>query len=72
MTQATAHHLTIAFTLLAVAGASPACATTSITRISSFAYDSVSGLLTQEVIEPNTQSLRPGQTGSTLRFDALG
>jgi RHS repeat-associated protein len=35
-----------------------ASAQTSLTRTSSFAYDSHTGLLTQEVIEPNTSSLR--------------
>jgi RHS repeat-associated protein len=36
----------------------PAWATTSGTRTSSFAYDATTGLLTQEVVEPNTSSLR--------------
>jgi YD repeat-containing protein len=35
-----------------------AAAQTTLTRTSSFGYDAGSGLLTQEVIEPNTQSLR--------------
>ena len=33
-------------------------ASTSATRSSSFAYDPGSGLLTQEVVEPNTSVLR--------------
>jgi RHS repeat-associated protein len=40
-----------------VAGA-PAWATSTLTRTSSFAYDGVTGLLTQEVVEPNTPALR--------------
>ncbi|CCD94777.1 hypothetical protein BRAO375_3690005 [Bradyrhizobium sp. ORS 375] len=36
----------------------PANTATSITRSSSFAYDSASGLLTQEVVEPDTPALR--------------
>src|SRR5579872_1518904 len=35
-----------------------ALAQTSATRTSSFAYDAASGLITQEVIEPNTAALR--------------
>jgi RHS repeat-associated protein len=69
MTPAATRHLTIAFALLGLAGTSPAWATTSITRSSSFAYDSASGLLTQEVVEPNTQSLR---LETDYTYDAFG
>lgn len=50
---------------------SPALATTSVTRTSSFAYDAATGLLTQEVIEPDDVSghLRQ-QTDYTL--DSFG
>jgi RHS repeat-associated protein len=41
----------------------------SITRTSSFAYDPGSGLITQQVVEPNTQSLRL-ETDTT--YDAFG
>ncbi|MBV8755036.1 MAG: hypothetical protein JO328_19440 [Hyphomicrobiales bacterium] len=46
--------------MLALGAAWPggACAQTTITRTSSFAYDPYTGLLTQEVIEPNTPSMR--------------
>jgi RHS repeat-associated protein len=55
----TAHCLAFAAALLfSTLAASTASAQMSATRSSSFAYDSTSGLLTQEVIEPNTQSLR--------------
>jgi hypothetical protein len=36
----------------------PAWATSSLTRTSSFAYDGTTGLLTLEVVEPNTPALR--------------
>ena len=42
---------------------------TSITRSSSFAYDAASGLITQEVVEPGTPSLRL-ETDTT--YDAFG
>ena len=48
---------------------SPAWASSSITRTSSFAYDAASGLLTQEVVEPDTSALRL-QTDYT--YDAFG
>ena len=48
---------------------SPASASSSITRTSSFAYDAASGLLTQEVVEPDTSALRL-QTDYT--YDAFG
>ena len=48
---------------------SPASAASSITRTSSFAYDAASGLLTQEVVEPDTPSLRL-QTDTV--YDAFG
>jgi RHS repeat-associated protein len=44
--------------VLSLAWASPSFATTSVTRTSSFAYDASTGLLTQEVVEPNTSALR--------------
>ena len=43
---------------LSIAWSGGALAQTSGTRTSSFAYDAGSGLLTQEVIEPGTPSLR--------------
>jgi hypothetical protein len=43
---------------IGLALASPAWASSSITRTSSFAYDAASGLLTQEVVEPNNPALR--------------
>jgi len=48
------------YAMLALGAAWPggACAQTTITRTSSFAYDPYTGLLTQEVIEPNTPSMR--------------
>jgi YD repeat-containing protein len=49
--------------------ASPALAQTSATRTSAFAYDPASGLLTQEVIEPNTSSLR---LETDYVYDAFG
>jgi RHS repeat-associated protein len=48
---------------------SSAAMATSITRSSSFAYDAGSGLITQQVIEPNTPSLR-SETDTT--YDAFG
>ncbi len=46
------------------------CASSTVcTRTSSFAYDSASGLLTQEVIEPNTSSLR---LETDYVYDAFG
>src|SRR3954464_3687852 len=44
--------------LFAVFGTDAAFAQSSGTRSSSFAYDTTSGLLTQEVVEPNTPALR--------------
>jgi RHS repeat-associated protein len=50
--------------------ASPAAlAQTSATRTSSFAYDPASGLLTQQVVEPNTTSLR---LETDYVYDAFG
>jgi len=42
---------------------------TAVTRTSSFAYDPTTGLLTQEVIEPNTPSLR---LETDYGYDAFG
>jgi YD repeat-containing protein len=55
--------------IAAVIWSGDALAQTSATRSSSFAYDPSSGLLTQEVIEPNTPALRL-QTDYT--YDAFG
>jgi RHS repeat-associated protein len=46
-----------------------AAQTTSATRTSSFAYDPASGLLTQEVVEPNTTALR---LETDYVYDAFG
>jgi len=48
---------------------SPASAASSVTRTSSFAYDAASGLLTQEVVEPNTSALR---LETDTVYDAFG
>jgi RHS repeat-associated protein len=48
---------------------SGAVAQTTLTRTSSFAYDAGSGLLTQEVIEPNAPSLR---LETDYTYDAFG
>jgi YD repeat-containing protein len=53
--QKTSSHFVLVSALLASV---PALADTSVTRTSSFAYDAASGLLTQEVIEPGTSSLK--------------
>jgi RHS repeat-associated protein len=49
--------------------AQSAQAATSLTRTSSFAYDSTSGLLTKEVIEPDTSNLC---LVTTYSYDAFG
>ena len=54
---------------VSAAWSSSALATTPITRSSSFAYDTNSGLITQEVVEPNTPALRL-ETDTT--YDAFG
>jgi RHS repeat-associated protein len=54
---------------LALVLCSPASAASSITRTSSFAYDAASGLLVQEVVEPDTPALRL-QTDTV--YDAFG
>jgi RHS repeat-associated protein len=54
---------------IVLALASPAWASSSITRTSSFAYDPATGLLTQEVVEPNNQALRL-ETDTT--YDGFG
>jgi hypothetical protein len=46
-----------------------AVAQTSLARTSSFAYDPASGLLTQEVVEPNTTALR---LETDYVYDAFG
>ena len=61
--------LTTAIVLGGVVATGTAEATTSGTRTSWFAYDSTTGLLTQEVVEPKTSSLRL-QTDYT--YDAYG
>lgn len=56
--------------LAAVAGlSSPAWATHTGTRTTSFAYDATSGLLTQEMIEPGTPALA---STKTYTYDAFG
>lgn len=57
--------------LLAIGAVSVDCAfaQSSATRSSSFAYDGTSGLLTQEVIEPNTSALR---LQSDYSYNAFG
>jgi YD repeat-containing protein len=50
--------LTAAIVLGGLVATAPAGATTTLTRTSSFAYDPATGLITQEVVEPNTSSLR--------------
>ncbi|MGJ4946763.1 RHS repeat domain-containing protein [Bradyrhizobium sp. HKCCYLS20291] len=47
----------------------PVVTTPAITRTSSFAYDSASGLLTQEVVEPDTPALR---LQTDYVYDAFG
>jgi RHS repeat-associated protein len=54
---------------IVLALASPAAASSSITRTSSFAYDSASGLLTWETVEPNNAALRLQTVNS---YDAFG
>ncbi|HXY99370.1 MAG TPA: RHS repeat-associated core domain-containing protein [Stellaceae bacterium] len=63
------HLAALAAALPALLGAGSADATTSLTRTSSFAYDPASGLLTQEVIEPNTPSL---SLATAYTYDAYG
>ena len=48
----------LAALVIGLATSEAALADTTVTRTSSFAYDAASGLLTQEVVEPNTSSLR--------------
>ncbi|MGJ5037601.1 MULTISPECIES: RHS repeat-associated core domain-containing protein [unclassified Bradyrhizobium] len=55
--------------VIALALAGPAWASSSITRTSSFAYDAASGLLTQEVVEPDTPALR---LQTDYVYDAFG
>lgn len=54
---------------LAVLSSSPALASVNGTRISSFSYDAGSGLLTQEVVEPNTAALR---VTTAYTYDSFG
>src|SRR5258708_34660058 len=54
---------------LAFALSVPASAASSITRTSSFAYDAASGLLNQEVVEPDTSALR---LETDTAYDAFG
>jgi YD repeat-containing protein len=61
--------LTAAIALCGLIGAGPAWATSSGTRTSSFAYDSATGLLTQEVVEPGTTPLR---LETDYVYDAFG
>jgi YD repeat-containing protein len=57
-----------AIALCGLIGAGPGWAASG-TRTSSFAYDSATGLLTQEVVEPNTSSLR---LETDYVYDAFG
>jgi RHS repeat-associated protein len=50
--------LTAAIALGGLVACAPAWATSTLTRTSSFAYDGMTGLLTQEVVEPSTPALR--------------
>ncbi len=62
----------IVITYAPLGGTDPACSpsgTTSATRTSSFAYDPTSGLLTQEVVEPNISCLR---LETDYSYDAYG
>src|ERR1700692_1745478 len=54
---------------VALAWSSASLAQTTATRSSSFQYDPASGLLTQEVIEPNTSALR---LEKDYTYDAYG
>jgi YD repeat-containing protein len=60
--------LTAAIALCGLIGAGPAWAASG-TRTSSFAYDSATGLLTQEVVEPGTTPLR---LETDYVYDAFG
>ncbi|WP_246741468.1 RHS repeat-associated core domain-containing protein [Bradyrhizobium aeschynomenes] len=55
--------------VIALTLAAPAWAASSITRTSSFAYEAASGLLTQEVVEPDTPALR---LQTDYVYDAFG
>jgi YD repeat-containing protein len=61
--------LTAAIALGGLIAAGTAGAQTGVTRTSSFAYDAATGLLIQEVVEPNTSSLR---LETDYVYDALG
>ncbi|CCE06201.1 exported hypothetical protein [Bradyrhizobium sp. STM 3843] len=54
---------------IALLVSSPGWASSSITRTSSFSYDPASGLLTQEVVEPDTPALR---LQTDYVYDAFG
>jgi RHS repeat-associated protein len=66
MTKAVAAYMAMTFVIML---SGTADAQTSVTRTSSFTYDAASGLPTQEVVEPDTPTLRL-QTGYT--YDAFG
>jgi RHS repeat-associated protein len=68
MTSIFTHRLAIAIGLAAATGAGPVWAA-SATRTTSFAYDSASGMLNQEVIEPATPAL---ELSTTYTLDAYG
>ena len=57
-----------AVAVFGLVGSSPVWAASG-TRTSSFAYDSATGLLTQEVVEPNTSALR---LETDTVYDAFG
>jgi YD repeat-containing protein len=61
--------LAAAIAVCGLMGVGPSWATSSGTRTSSFAYDPATGLLTQEVVEPNTSSLR---LETDYVYDAFG
>ena len=68
MTRAVTCRIAAAVVLCAVAGSSTAFAGSAV-RSSGFGYDATSGLLTQEVIEPNTSALR---LETDYVYDAFG
>ena len=68
MLKAVTRRLAAAAVVCAFAGSGTAFAGTG-TRTSSFAYDPTSGLLTQEVVEPGTPSLR---LETDYSYDAFG
>ena len=68
MSKAIERRVAAAAILCALFGSNAALAASG-TRSSSFAYDTTSGLLTQEVVEPNTPALR---LQTDYVYDAFG